>query len=105
MKRRLCLFAILVYVGLDLCLPAMPGAFAFDADGSVESVDIARARVTSGLVVLPPLAMTSLPSPAQLLDCTPSLPSRSAAAPPRHFMTRYLPRATCASPSPSEDLH
>jgi hypothetical protein len=104
-RRRLWLFAILVYIGLDLCLPAMPGAFVFDADGSVESVDVARARVTSKLAVLPPLAMASLQSLQQLCDFTPSLPSKNQAAPPGHLMTRYLPRATCAPPPPSEDLH
>jgi hypothetical protein len=104
-RRRLWLFAILVYVGLDLCLPAMPGAFVFDPDGSVESVDVARARVTSKLGLLPPLAIASLQSPPQLRDFTPSLPSNNPAPPPGHFMTRYLPRATCAPPPPSEDLH
>jgi hypothetical protein len=43
---------ILIYVGLDLCLPDMPGAFVFDPAGSVESIAVARGRhfeVTQGL--------------------------------------------------------
>jgi hypothetical protein len=30
--------AVLLYVGLDLSLPMMPGAFVFDVGDSVESV-------------------------------------------------------------------
>ncbi|MEX2223248.1 MAG: hypothetical protein WEG40_15765 [Candidatus Rokuibacteriota bacterium] len=53
MKRRPALFlAILIYVTLDLSLPAMPGAFEFDLDESVESTRT-RARAAGETVVLP----------------------------------------------------
>lgn len=105
-RRRLWLFAILVYVGLDLCLPDMPGAFMFDPDGSVESVDVARTRLTSGVVILLLLVTALLQSSQrQLRDFLHRSPSSNRAAPPVHFMTRYLPRATCAPPPSSEDPH
>ncbi|HUF91899.1 MAG TPA: hypothetical protein VMR23_05940 [Candidatus Limnocylindria bacterium] len=44
MHRRGMPLAILLYVALDLSLPAMPGAFAFDSAGAVETAGIARAR-------------------------------------------------------------
>ena len=41
--RRLVVL-ILIYIALDLSLPAMPGAFVFDAAESVESVQRSRAQ-------------------------------------------------------------
>jgi hypothetical protein len=104
--RRPWLLAIVVYVGLDLCQPDMPGAFVFDVDDSVESADVARARLTGKLVVLPPLATASWQlSQQSLRDFAHRLPPTNQATPPGHFMTRYLPRAACAPSSSSEDLH
>lgn len=104
--RRLWLLVIVVYLGLDLCLPEMPGAFMFDADGSIESVNVARTRLTGRPVVLPPLATGSLHllQPA-LHDLAHRLPSTNRPARPRYVLTRYLPRTICALPHPSEDLH
>jgi hypothetical protein len=50
--RPALLLAILLYVTLDLSLPAMPGAFVFDSSDSVESIRI-RARAAVEIVVLP----------------------------------------------------
>ncbi len=50
-RCRGVLFAILVYVMLDLSLPAMPGAFVFEAADSAESTQI-RARAASETVAL-----------------------------------------------------
>jgi hypothetical protein len=50
--RPALLLAILVYVTLDLALPAMPGAFVFDSSDSVESTQI-RARAAVEIVALP----------------------------------------------------
>ncbi|MGH7300772.1 MAG: hypothetical protein ACREKQ_01770 [Candidatus Rokuibacteriota bacterium] len=46
------LLALLVYVTLDLSLPAMPGAFVFEPAESVESTRM-RARAVGEIVVLP----------------------------------------------------
>jgi len=39
---RRVLLTVLVYVTLDLSLASMPGAFVFDPDDSVESVQMTR---------------------------------------------------------------
>lgn len=46
-RRRELLVAILVYITLDLALPAMPGAFVFEPTESVESVGGGRPTVRS----------------------------------------------------------
>jgi hypothetical protein len=101
------LFAILVYVGLDLCLPDMPGAFVFDPGGSVESVEVARTRLTGRIAVLPPSPPmdSSRLSQGQPRDPEHRLPPRSEIPSRQTLMTRYLPRATWAPPPSSEDSH
>ncbi len=53
--RRLLVLAILIYVTLDLSLPAMPGAFVFEAADSAEGT-LVRAHAEAETVVLPALA-------------------------------------------------
>jgi hypothetical protein len=48
-------FAILIYVSLDLSLPAMPGAFVFETADSAEGAQV-RARAAAEIVALPALA-------------------------------------------------
>lgn len=50
--HRLLVLAILVYVTLDLSLPAMPGAFVFEPAASAEGTHI-RARAGAETVALP----------------------------------------------------
>jgi hypothetical protein len=103
--RRFRLLAILLYVGLDLCLPDMPGAFVFDADGSVQSVEVARSRPTGKIVVLvSPATGCPQSSGPSLRDDDHPRPLRGPAAPRGHRMTSYLPRARCTS-APAEDSH
>jgi hypothetical protein len=47
------LLAVVVYVALDLCLPAMPGAFVFDANSSVETVHSGQGRIAAAVVSAP----------------------------------------------------
>ncbi|HKW94046.1 MAG TPA: hypothetical protein VJX92_19305 [Methylomirabilota bacterium] len=47
--------AILIYVALDLSLPAMPGAFVFEPADSAEGAQV-RARAAAEIVALPALA-------------------------------------------------
>ncbi|MGH7399813.1 MAG: hypothetical protein ACRELW_20030 [Candidatus Rokuibacteriota bacterium] len=56
MKHRpALLLAILIYLTLDLSLAAMPGAFVFEPDESVESTRIrARAAAESVVLLVPP---------------------------------------------------
>jgi hypothetical protein len=53
--RPMLLLAVLIYVTLDLSLPAMPGAFVFEPSESVESTR-SRARAATEAVVLPAAA-------------------------------------------------
>jgi len=50
---RHLLLAVVVYVALDLSLPAMPGAFVFDADTSVETVHSGQGRIAAAVVSAP----------------------------------------------------
>jgi hypothetical protein len=104
-RRRLLLVVVLVYLGLDLCLADMPGAFVFDADGSVDGISLVRAREATGIVAVPAL------SPESFLlrrhpdhDVRPRPASRNDHPAPR-FAGKRLPRATCTSSAPSEDSH
>jgi hypothetical protein len=65
-NRRPLVVALLIYVGLDLSLPAMPGAFMFDPDESVDSVPVTRDRAAAEVVVLPTPASDPVSSPPSL---------------------------------------
>jgi hypothetical protein len=54
------LFVLLVYVTLDLSLPAMPGAFVFEPADSVESIQSHGARAALELGMSPALTTESL---------------------------------------------
>ena len=107
MNRRALLLAILVYVALDLSLPAMPGAFVFEPGDSVEGAQVARGRLATEDVTLPELrgGPFVLPSP-RLLDLRHRMPATSDVVVFVRPAARRLPRAVCASPPPSsEDPH
>jgi hypothetical protein len=107
--RRAGLVGLLVYVTLDLSLPAMPGAFVFEADDSVESVHSARGRVVRGLdaVASEDVGCRSASSLLRI-DVAPA--ARVARPATRQRRSHALPRATLAvttivSASPLEDPH
>jgi hypothetical protein len=106
---RAALLALLVYVTLDLSLPAMPGAFVFEADASVESVHSARGRVVTALDTTPNGQVRSTGGCSSVrIDIASTARMLEAAAPPRP--THHLPRATLApttlvSASALEDPH
>lgn len=54
--RPALLLATLVYIALDLSLPAMPGAFVFETADSVESVRSHRGRTDAEPAALPDVA-------------------------------------------------
>jgi hypothetical protein len=83
--RRSTLCAILIYVALDLSLPMMPGAFVFEADASVESVQGSRGRAGVDVAVAAPPALDRL---------TPALPGAAVVRPTRLRQAR--PPVTCA---------
>ena len=105
MNRRALLLAVLVYVGLDLSLPAMPGAFVFEPGNSVEGTQVARGRLATEVVTLPTLTGHSPLLLQPRIDLRHRLPPISDFMRIARSVSRCLPRAACA-PSPlSEDPH
>jgi hypothetical protein len=49
--RRRFVLMVLLYITLDLSLASMPGAFVFEANDSVESVQLSRVRPLPELVI------------------------------------------------------
>ena len=101
MNRRTLLLAILVYVTLDLSLPAMPGAFVFEPGDSVEGTQVARGRLAAEAVMLP----SSFVLPAPRIDLRHRMPPINDIVRLVRSDARCLPRAVCAAPPLSEDPH
>jgi len=103
--RRL-LVVVLVYVGLDLSLPMMPGAFVFEPAQSVESIGRTRGRLAAEAVVLP------TPAHDSLLQMQPD-DNRRHRLPPRSqvMAVEHRPVVSCQPPAhydaarSSEDPH
>jgi hypothetical protein len=103
--RRSLVLAILIYVTLDLSLPAMPGAFAFEPAESAESTQV-RARTAAETVELPALA----PDPGPLLFQPPREGDKRVAdvsSPARRArpVVSWQSRAQYDPAPPSEDPH
>ena len=97
---------VLIYVTLDFSLPEMPGAFVFDPAGSVDSIEVARGRLTSEVVVLPTPARESPPFSQQpRSDTRHRVPPSIEVALHWRPVVKWLPRATAASTPSSEDPH
>jgi hypothetical protein len=97
---------VLIYVALDFSLPEMPGAFEFDPAGSVDSIETARGRLPFEVVVQPPPPRDApLLSRQARIDTRHRLPPSTEVAPRWRAVVNWLPRATAASPPPSEDPH
>ena len=99
---RALLLSVLLYVGFDLCMPDLPGAFTFDPSPSVESVDRTRGRQTLDEGVTEKLPPVSLP--VCLLHDAGDEPL--AIVPPvREPVVTCLARARCSSSRSLEDAH
>jgi hypothetical protein len=96
------LIAILLYITLDLSLPAMPGAFVFDAGDSVESVQRHGGRAAVDAIATPRAVEARLgvapPAPPRVAVVAPPAPGRRP--PPRRAA-----RSALASPPLSDDAH
>jgi hypothetical protein len=104
--RRLLLVILLVYIGLDLSSPEMPGAFVFDPADSVESVTAGRTQLMAKIVVLPtPGRDSRLPSREPHRELRDRLPAIEEVAHSGLPVVSCLPRATCAPSRLSEDSH
>lgn len=104
--RPALLLAILLYVALDLSLPAMPGAFVFDAADSVESTQT-RTRLSVETVLLPAPVKDALPHPSLPLARADRhrLTSADRAERERRPVPIRRPRALHDPAPPSEDPH
>jgi hypothetical protein len=99
------LLAVLLYVTVDLSVPAMPGAFVFE---SADSLEISSGRGGQGkaeISVLPapvrdPFGVSQTP-----LDLRDRLAANSNVALPGLPILNRLPRATLDPAPPSEDPH
>ncbi|HKZ06166.1 MAG TPA: hypothetical protein VJU81_11915 [Methylomirabilota bacterium] len=105
MKWRVLLGALLVYVVFDLSLPAMPGAFVFDAGDSVEGTHGGRVRLATGPAITPAMAghVPMLSEPRAILP--PRLPRVSHVVWQARAGKPSPPRAECARLPVSEDPH
>jgi hypothetical protein len=105
MKCRMELFvAILVYVTLDLALPAMPGAFVFEPADSVESVGGGRPAMR-GVVLPTPVAGPTPVAPLLVNDAPHRWPGRGEPAVPSGTSLHHLARGRGEPAQPSEDPH
>lgn len=106
MKHRpALLLAILVYVTLDLSLPAMPGAFVFDSSDSVESIRI-RARAAIEIAVLPASARDAFVLSRPPLDVKDRLTPAESIQRGRRPVLSWRSRALLHDPAPpSDDPH
>ena len=102
--RRRLLLALLLYVTVDLSLPAMPGAFVFDAGDSVESVQARRDASTAEPVLLPVPSSQAAPTAAPVRVAAAPVPATRRAAPHATLARRRL-GATVDTPRSSEDPH
>ena len=97
--------AVLLYVGLDFSLAAMPGAFEFDPGDSVESVQVKRARTASDVAAGPIRAVDAIVLPEPPISGKDAAVSAGAmVATPRPVVSR-LPRSGLLPTSPAEDPH
>lgn len=105
MKHRpALLLAILVYVTLDLSLPAMPGAFVFDSSDSVESIRI-RARAAIEIAVLPASARDAFVLSRPPLDVKDRLTPAESIQRARRPVLSWRSRALHDPAPPSDDPH
>jgi hypothetical protein len=103
--RRFLLVGLLVYVTLDLSLPAMPGAFVFEPSGSVESAHGGRTRPVANVHAQappPPCILPAAPAPMATREGRRCLRPAHRLA---HGTVTGLPRAALAPPPVSEDPH
>jgi len=101
--RPLFLVAVLVYVTFDLSLPAMPGAFVFEAAESVESTQ-GRARAAAEAVVLSAAARDAF-VPSRPLEVKDRLISTESVERRGDAVMGWRVRARHDPAPPSEDPH
>ena len=110
MRRRALVAALLVYVTLDLSLPAMPGAFVFEVADSVESVKSSRGREAADVVIrAEPGEAVPMVSPHVFAAVPDRIADVVKAVHPQSICAKCRPRAALAAVSTlaprAEDPH
>ena len=99
------LLVMLLYVTLDLSVPAIPGAFVFE---SADSLEISGSRMGQGeaeISVLSAPAGDSFGVSQPPIDLRDRMATTGNAVPPVHHVLKRPPRATLDPAPPSEDPH
>jgi hypothetical protein len=102
--RPRLLLAVLVYVALDLSLPAMPGAFVFEVAESVESTQ-GRARSAAEAIVRPAPARDAFVRSRPQLEAKDRWTSTESVERRRAAVMGWRLRAPHDPAPPSEDPH
>jgi hypothetical protein len=105
MRARATLFAILLYVTLDLSVPMIPGAFVFAPDDSVDGIQGHRGRAVTEVVLGRAPAGDTVMRPLPRIDPGDRGMSTRPIALPVCTVVSRLPRATLIAVPPSEDPH
>jgi hypothetical protein len=105
MKWRVLLGVLLMYLTLDLSLPAMPGAFVFDVGDSVEGTHGGRLRLVTSHAIAPVMADHAPIRSEPRADFSPRLPRLNRVAWQAHAGGPSLPRVACVRLPVSEDPH
>jgi hypothetical protein len=102
-RPRTLLLLVLIYIGFDLSLPMMPGAFVFDPGQSIESAGRTQSRL-AGKAVAHPTSASSLAF-AQRLDADPPrVVARRTVVQIAPVVVSRRPPARCDL-TPAEDPH
>jgi hypothetical protein len=105
-RGRVLRVLLLAYVGLDFCLPAMPGVFVLAAGGYVDVADAAQARAPEAVPVAVLASGDALPlAQRPPLDARRRLASTDNVVRPAPSVVICLPRARCVSPPSVEESH
>jgi hypothetical protein len=104
-RRHIVVLAILLYVTLDLSLPAMPGAFEFDPADSVESIQVTRARPAADITVVRELTRDALAPARPRLEVRTRSAARDHIAHPRRPLAGWFPPPHRDAAPASEDPH
>ena len=100
---RFVILALLAYMLVDFSTPAMPGAFDFDPDKSVESVQQQRVRLSTDMIPAPdPNRYVRGQGPIRLERVEGARPGREVPTLAATVVSR-LPRAALAPDAP--DAH
>lgn len=99
------LLVVLLYVTLDLSVPAIPGAFVFEPTDSLEFNGARVGESMADLVVQPAQAGLSVAVSPPLVDRGDALEASGSVALFTRPMLKRLPRATLDPAPPSEDPH